>query len=200
MSDPVIAHRTFPDYDAYVYEQGGKARGRRAELLEHLPKNIDGFERTFRRAAKYLTPGPVLCLGARTGAESIGATQAGFPRSVGIDLHPVGPTVLRGDWHALPFENGSFANAYSNSLDHCLYLDRFSAEVQRVLAPGGRLYLMATNREGQTEAIWRAKGGNEALYWQTSDDLCAAVCAYGFTQVTAWRDGKWGHYILKVTR
>lgn len=197
MSRP-LGHRAFDTYDAYVYHQGGKARGRREHLLAHVARNTESFTRLFRRAAPHLRRGPILCLGARTGAESIGATQAGFAGSVGIDLHPVGATVLRGDWHELQFPDASFANAYCNSLDHCLYLDRFASEVRRVLVPDGRLYVMATNRQGQTEAEWRAKGGNEALYWQTSDDLCAAICALGFVALMSWREGKWGHYILKV--
>jgi SAM-dependent methyltransferase len=192
-----IAHREFTDYDEYVYKQGGKARGLRDELLQHLPKNVEAFTRTFRRVTPYLKPGAVLCLGARTGAESLGAAKAGFVGSQGIDLHPVGPTVIQGDWHNIPFPDASFQNAYSNSLDHCLYLDRLAAQVKRVLVADGRFYVMATNRD-LTEADWIAKGGNEALYWQTSDQLSEAICAYGFTVKKAWRDGKWGHYVLAV--
>jgi SAM-dependent methyltransferase len=196
---PKIAHRNdWDSYDAYVHDQGGKARGNRDELLAHMPRHVESFTTYFTRAARFLTPGPILCLGARTGAESIGATKAGFARSVGIDLHPVGPTVIRGDWHAIPFEAATFANCYSNSLDHCLHLDKLTAEVTRVLIPGGRFYVMATNREGHTEDAWRQKPGNEALFWQTSDDLAAAICGYGFKIVQSWRDGKWGHYVLKV--
>lgn len=197
----MIAHRAFTDYDEYVYKQGGKARGRRDHLLAHLTKNTEGFARTFRRAASFLKPGSVLCLGARTGAESLGAAQAGFPGSVGIDLHPVGPTVLHGDWHDLAFPDGSFQNVYSNSLDHCLYLDKLAAQVQRVLVTGGRFYVMASNREGATVQEWRAKWSksNEALYWQTSDELRDAIGALGFTEIRSWRDGKWGHYIFRVT-
>lgn len=194
----MIAHRTFQDYGEYVYKQGGKARGRRQHLLAHLDKNTESFARTFRRAATYLTPGAILCLGARTGAESIGAVQAGFSGSVGIDLHPVGPTVLQGDWHDLQFPSGSFANVYSNSLDHCLSLDKLTDQVRRVLAPGGRFYVMATNRADATLEAWMSKGGNEALYWQTSDDLKDAIVSCGFTVVKAWRDGKWGHYVFSV--
>lgn len=194
-----IAHRTFDSYDAYVYKQGGKARGKRDELLAHLPRNLESFTRTFRAAADYLRPGPVLCLGARTGAESLGAVEAGHAGSVGIDLHPVGPTVLQADWHDLPFAAASFPNVYSNSLDHCLYLDRLAAQVRRVLTADGRFYVMATNRDGHTVEAWLAKGGNEALFWQTSDDLAAAICAFGFRQVKTWRTGKWGHHILQST-
>lgn len=193
----MIAQRAFPDYAAYVHTQGGKARGRRDFLLKHLPKATERFTQIFRTAAPYLTPGAVLCLGARTGAESLGALAAGFKRSVGIDLHPVGPTVMQADWHDLPFPSGSFANVYCNSVDHCLYLDRLAAQVQRVLIPDGRFYVMATNRR-RTSEQWRQKPGAEAMFWETSDELIAAICGYGFTVQTSWRDGKWGHYVLGV--
>ena len=168
-------------------------------MLAHVEKNIDGFRRTFLRAKKHLQLGPIMCLGARTGAESIGAVKAGFAGSVGIDLHPVGDTVLQGDWHALQFADGSFANCYTNSLDHCLYLDKFTAEVKRVLTPHGRFYLMATNRD-ISYPDWLAKGGNEGLYWESSDQLRDAICGYGFEVKASWRDGKWGHYVFTVQR
>ncbi len=193
----MIAHRTFTDYQQYVYLQGGKARARSAFLMAHLDKGIQRYKKMFRLVSPHLTPGSVLCLGARTGAESLGAVKAGFPGSVGIDLHPVGPTVLQGDWHALSFPDGSFTNAYTNSLDHCLYLDKFAAEVKRVLLPDGRFYLMATNRRTTVED-WKAGHKNEGLYWETSDQLRDAICGYGFEVKRAWRDGKWGHYVFGV--
>jgi SAM-dependent methyltransferase len=187
----------FKDYAEYVYKQGGKARGRREHLLAHAAKNTESFARVFRKAAPLLKPGSILCLGARTGAESDGALQAGFKGSVGIDLHPVGPTVLQGDWHDLGFPDASFANCYTNSLDHCLYLDKFCAQVTRVLQPNGRFYLMATNRPKSLEE-WLGEGGNEGLYWQTSDELKDAICGYGFEVKKSWLDGKWGHYVFAV--
>lgn len=194
----MIAQRTFESYEQYVYKQGGKARGMADQLMAHLPRHIDGYARKFRAAAPSLLPGAVLCLGARTGGESLGAEQAGFAGSIGIDLHPVGPTVLQGDWHDLQFPAASFENVYSNSLDHCLSLEKLTAQVRRVLVRDGCFYVMATNRDGSTLEAWLEKGGNEGLYWQTSDDLRDALCEYGFTVTKAWRAGKWGHYVLKV--
>lgn len=196
----MIAHRPFADYDTYVYRQGGKARNSAAKLLRHMDRNTERFTHLFRNASPHLRPGPVLCLGARTGAESLGATAAGFKGSIGIDLHPAGPTVLRGDWHALEFPDGSFANAYTNSLDHCLHLNRMASELRRVLRLEGRFYLMATNRPGKSAETWLTNSSNEALYWDTSQDLADAICRFGFTQVHAWRKGKWGNHILQVTK
>lgn len=195
-----LAHRTFDTYEHYVHEQGGKARWRREFLLQHLPRQIESFTRTFTQAAPHLKSGSVLCLGARTGAESLGAVAAGFDGSVGIDLHPIGEHVLQGDWHDLSFPDASFDNVYCNSLDHCLYLDRFTAQVTRVLTKHGRFYLMATNRPEQTAEAWREKWSNEALYWQTSDELSEAICRFGFDVAATWRTGKWGHYVFRVRR
>lgn len=197
----MIAHRAFESYASYVYKQGGKARGNRDKLLKHLDRHIESYAKTFRQAAPHLRPGAVLCLGARTGAESLGAVEAGFAGSIGIDLHPVGPTVLQGDWHDLPFSPASFANVYCNSLDHCLHLDQLAAQVKRVLVPKGRFYVMATNRAGHSLEKWQTETKhNEALFWQTSDDLCEAICELGFDVVQRWRSGKWGHYVLTVSR
>lgn len=194
----MIAHRPFPTYENYVHRQGGKARNSAPKLLRHLERNTQSFTRTFRNAAPHLKSGPIICLGARTGAESLGAAAAGFTGSVGMDLHPAGPSVVQGDWHDLQFPDGSFANAYSNSLDHCLHLDRLVQGLRRVLMSDGRFYLMATNRAGKTAEKWLTIPSNEALYWDSSADLSAAVCALGFTEIHAWRKGKWGNHILAV--
>src|SRR3990167_4617101 len=198
-----LTHRAFASYEEYVRLQGGKARRQRTALLAGLPQSIKRFEQIFRAARVFLHPGPVRCLGARTGAEAIAAVKIGFAGSVGIDLHPVGPGVVQADWHALPFPDASFANVFTNSLDHCLYLDKVTAEISRVLQPAGVLYLMASDKGRKTEATaaaWAVAAGNEALYWRHSDELCEAVMGYGFELVTAWRTGSWGAYILRPRR
>lgn len=199
----MIATRAFPSYADYVAKQGGKAVRLREKLLSHMDRATESFTRIFQGAKPHLKDGSILCLGARTGAESLGAEAAGFGRSVGIDLHPVGPTVQQGDWHALDFPDGSFANVYTNSLDHCLYLDQCLSEVKRVLQKHGRFYMMATNRgEKHTSVdVWRAdEGSNEGLYWSTSDELAQLIAEHGFTLEQSWRAGKWGHYVFGVTR
>lgn len=196
----MIAHRPFKDYETYKYRQGGKARNSSAKLMRHLDRNIRSYTRLFENAKPHLKDGPVLCLGARTGAESIGAARAGFAGSVGIDLHPAGPTVIEADWHELPFRDGIFANAYCNSLDHCFDLERMALQVRRVLGKGGRFYVMATNRPGKTAEKWLSNSSNEALYWDSSADLSEAICAYGYTEIHAWRKGKWGNHILRVNK
>lgn len=197
----MIVHRQYDSYEDYVDRQGGKASKDTAFLLRHLEKKTGWWEREFRRASGHLIQGPMLCLGARTGAENIGAVRAGFRGSEGIDLHPVGPSVVRGDWHALPIEwVGRYTTVFCNSLDHCFHLGDLCLEVKRVLAPDGRFYVMATNRPGQTAERWLRGKGHEALYWDTSDELRDAICAQGFRVTAEWHKGKWGHYIFEVTK
>lgn len=194
-----LTRREFKSYEDYVRLQGRKARRHRDRLLANLPKDIVRFQAAFQAAKRFLRPGPVLCLGARTGAEVIGATRVGFTGSVGVDLHPVGRDVIQADWHALPFPDASYPNVYTNSLDHCLDLDRLAAEVHRVLVPNGAFYVMASDKPGpgKNAAYWLARGGNhEALFWDDADDLCAALAARRFAPGAKWRTGVWGHYVL----
>ncbi len=198
----MIVRREFESYEAYVHAQGGKARGRREKLLRDMPGNVKAFTQLFAQARPLLQKGPVLCLGARTGAEMIGAEAAGFKGSVGIDLHPVGKGVRPGDWHCMPeFADGSFPNIYTNSFDHCLYLEKACAEVLRILTPGGAFYLMASDK-GLKDAAeaekWKAsEKSNEALFWSKAEELKDAVLALGFQERhRSWRSGAWSHFIL----
>lgn len=197
----MILRRGFDSYEEYAYRQGGKARSRSGLLLKALPGMSRNFATTFQMARPYMQKGPVLCLGARNGAEVLGAEAAGFAGSIGIDLHPVGKVVRAGDWHRMPeFADGSFANAYTNSFDHCLYLEQACAEILRILQPNGVFYLMASDKgrkDAAEAARWKAsQKHNEAIFWSCSDDLRDAVVALGFRQRRCWRSGCWGHYIL----
>ena len=198
----MIQRRDFDSYEAYVHAQGGKARGRGAELLASRPAQARAFSALLREAVRFLTPGPVLCLGARTGAEMDAFNGLGFKGSVGIDLHPLGKDVRRGDWHAMPeFSDGSFSVVYSNSFDHCLYLDKACAEIARLLRPGGSFYLMASDKglkDDARAAEWkRTKKHNEAIYWSHADELRDEVVALGFRQKRSWRSGIWSHFLLQ---
>lgn len=194
----MLRHQTFKDYDEYVRKQGGKATRLKADLIRLLPRHTEGFRVLFAKAAPELLAGPVLCLGARSGAEVAGAAKAGFKGSQGLDLFPVGKHVVQGDWHNIPFPDASFPNVFSNSFDHCLDLDKMTNEIKRVLVPGGRLFFEATEREGFADLENRmSHGGNEALYWQKSDDLRDAFVARGFTLIKGWVHASSHQYVLK---
>lgn len=198
-----ILRREFESYEAYVKAQGRKATFQRRELLSKLSKSVLDFQRVFIAAAAFLNDGPVLCLGARTGAESAAAQNCGYKGSIGVDLHPVGPGVRKGDWHSMPeFADGSFPNVFTNSFDHCLYLDRAVAEIRRVLRPGGVFYLMASDKgtkDAKRERSWLKEPKHcEALYWSQADELRDAVLALGgFRLKGQRRDGQWSHYALE---
>lgn len=61
----------------------------------------------------------------------------GVPDSVGIDLVPRPPLVIKGDFHAQPFENETFDFEFSNVFDHALLPGKFVGEIERTLKPGG---------------------------------------------------------------
>lgn len=198
----MIIRREFSSYEEYVHQQGGKARGRREELLASLPAQTRGFSSLFVNARPHLKDGPVLCLGARTGAEMVAFDRLGLTGSVGIDLHPVGKGVRAGDWHAMPeFADASFANVYTNSFDHCLYLDKACSEIRRILQPGGRFYLMASDKglkdAARAEEWTRSKKHNEAIYWSRAEELRDAVLECGFRHLKTWKVGCWTHFILE---
>ncbi len=75
----MILRREFDSYEAYVRTQGAKARSRGAELLASRPAQARGFSAHVREALRFLpAAGPVLCLGARTGAEMVSGSGRVF--------------------------------------------------------------------------------------------------------------------------
>ncbi|KAL5552712.1 hypothetical protein UlMin_040113 [Ulmus minor] len=78
-----------------------------------------------------------LCIGARVGQEVEALRRIGVGDSVGIDLVPSPPLVVKGDFHNQPFENDTFDFEFSNVFDHALYPEKFVLEIERTLKPGG---------------------------------------------------------------
>ncbi|XP_039809310.1 uncharacterized protein LOC120672786, partial [Panicum virgatum] len=75
--------------------------------------------------------------------------QVGVASTVGIDLAPAPPLVVRGGFHAQPFPDATFDFEFSNVFDHALYPDRFAAEIEWTLRPGGGAVLhVAVHRRG----------------------------------------------------
>ena len=191
-----LVQRQYKFYGQYVNRQGGKRH-----LVAKFQKHALWFAKYFRAAAPHLRRGRVLCLGARTGAEIQGAILAGFVGSRGIDLQPLKtdfPPLIAGDWHNIPFQAHEFDNAYSNSLDHCYSLTQMCAEIRRVLVPGGRFYVMATNRHNHTVEEFLRGMPHEALYWDDVKDLQNGIVATGFSVVAEWQYRKWVHTVFEV--
>ena len=97
---------------------------------------------------------PVLCVGARLGAE-VKAFRAAVPGllSVGTDYNPGNrnPYVMWGDAHSLQFSPNSLAVLYTNVLDHIRNTSTFAREAHRVLRPNGTLWVEMDQNNG---AIW----------------------------------------------
>lgn len=78
-----------------------------------------------------------LCIGARVGQEVEALRRIGVADSVGMDLVPFPPLVVKGDFHNQPFQNDTFDFEFSNVFDHALYPQRFVGEIERTLKPNG---------------------------------------------------------------
>lgn len=170
--------RTYESYPEYCAHQAQK-RDRMK------PGALEAYETTFlaalhpRLAAVALARGTsVVCLGARGGAEVRAWLSLGCV-AIGIDLNPgpENPYVVTGDFHALPYADGTVGAVFTNALDHCYDFTRVIAEVRRVLADDGRFIVEAVC--GTDEGV-RA-GGYESCAWRTIAALVEAITAHGFT-------------------
>jgi SAM-dependent methyltransferase len=195
----MITFRHFDTYLDYTYLQGGKARSMSGRLLEGQKKRIRGFSKVFQMLRKHCAREAFLCLGARTGAENIAASFNGFPDSVGIDLHPIGDSVIKADWHSLPFSDKSFGNIYTNCLDHCFDLTKLGREILRVLKDDGVFILQASDSE-EWKSIpieHRMRKGYEAMFWDRSCEICEELVSLGFTWKCIERRGSITTYLLR---
>lgn len=171
-----LRQRSYDSYDAYLDHQ-------RSKLGQIGPELADYDERFYAALlARLHSLDPawhgrrVLCLGARQGSE-VRAFIAAGAFAVGVDLNPGSdnPYVVRGDFHRLQFADGTLDVVFTNSLDHALDLDRVLSEVRRLLRPGGWFIAEAAAGEEAKPA-----GPFETLWWNSVDDLAAAITARGF--------------------
>lgn len=145
----------YASYDDYLRHQLNKTldpRLRRVWATRDWQRKVDAFARLFtglRDEGLLSTTSRALCVGARLGQEVAALRQVGVRDALGIDLAPAPPLVARGDFHNQPFDNDTFDFEFSNVFDHALYPDRFAAEVERTLRPGGVAVLhVAVHRRG----------------------------------------------------
>lgn len=189
-------------YDDYVHMQGRKFRGKeeRRKIAENTAKRRKKFNNVFTVAKPYLNKGSMLCLGARTGDEVEIAASIGFKPCFGIDLYPIGKEVIKADWHNMPFEDGSFDNVYTNSIDHCYDVELLAKEIKRVLKPNGKYYFQLERKkevgklEDPTDFI--QSHANDFLFWDKGIDLANAFVEFGFVLENKWQDKRWDNFIL----
>jgi len=199
----MIYHREFSDYETYKKKQAAKASYNNSALLATITERRKGFKKLFTKHKENLMPGNIVCLGARTGCEVIGAREAGFKNSIGVDLCPIGDTVIEADWDILPFDDSSFNNAFTNSIDHVADLGKLVKEIKRVLKPDGIFFMMIVTRSGKkggpnTFENWLEMGGNEVLYWDDPFDVAEVFLKQGFMLEThILPKGKWNSFFLR---
>ncbi|KAH7515616.1 hypothetical protein FEM48_Zijuj10G0045400 [Ziziphus jujuba var. spinosa] len=133
----------YSSYDAYIQRQLNKTLNpklRQIWTTRDWDRKIRVFARFFQemKEKKLLwNESRSLCIGARVGQEVEALRRIGVKDSVGMDLVPYPPLVVGGDFHHQPFGDGTFDFEFSNVFDHALYPEKFVAEIERTLKPGG---------------------------------------------------------------
>lgn len=151
--------RDYPSYDAYLTHQVSKTADPkiRQKVKRNWDRDWELFSLHFSPLPRFIAPIAgvrALCLGARLGCEVAVLRDMGHD-AIGVDLVPNPPLVIEGDFHALPFSPESFDVVFSNSLDHIFDLDKWAAEVLRVVKPTAvLLWHIAVRHMRRHEAVW----------------------------------------------
>lgn len=133
----------YASYESYIQRQLNKTLNpklRKIWTTRDWARKIQVFTAFFgdlKGAALLSNSSKVLCIGARMGQEVEALRRVGVSDSIGIDLVPSPPLVVRGDFHRQPFAADTFDFEFSNVFDHALYPDKFVGEIERTLKPGG---------------------------------------------------------------
>ncbi|ONI30239.1 hypothetical protein PRUPE_1G239500 [Prunus persica] len=133
----------YTSYEAYIQRQVNKTlnpRLRQVWITRDWDRKIQVFSQFFqnlKRRSLLSNDSKSLCIGARVGQEVEALRRVGVSDSVGIDLVPYPPLVVKGDFHNQPFGNDTFDFEFSNVFDHALLPDKFVAEIERTLKPRG---------------------------------------------------------------
>lgn len=133
----------YASYDSYIQRQLKKTLNPKLRELwttRDWDRKIQVFAlffQDFKEKRLLFNDSKALCIGARVGQEVEALRRIGVSDSLGIDLVPSPPLVIRGDFHNQPFQNDTFDFEFSNVFDHALYPHRFVAEIERTLKPGG---------------------------------------------------------------
>ena len=167
----VFKRRDYARYEDYVKHQQTKLNMRsRSKNWKHDAKYRSVLRERLEEVSVSFSGKKVLCLGARTGGEVQSFLDLGA-FAVGIDLNPGKENryVLFGDFHDVQFPENSVDIVFTNALDHVLYMDKWIAEVQRVLVPQGLLIFEAIDGRDKRSSV----GFYESFWWNAVDDLAA---------------------------
>ncbi|KAL0335819.1 UNVERIFIED_CONTAM: hypothetical protein Scaly_1446900 [Sesamum calycinum] len=133
----------YSSYDAYLHRQLNKTLNPKLRQIwttrdwDRKVRVFSEFFESLKRRELLSNGSKSLCIGARVGQEVAALKRVGVNDSVGIDLVPYPPLVLKGDFHHQPFDDGTFDFEFSNVFDHALYPWRFVGEIERTLRRGG---------------------------------------------------------------
>ncbi|KAL6319694.1 hypothetical protein AAG906_026762 [Vitis piasezkii] len=133
----------YSSYDSYIQHQLNKTLNpklRKIWTTRDWDRKVLVFSQFFRglKERKLLfNDSKALCIGARVGQEVEALRRVGVGDSVGIDLVPYPPLVLKGDFHSQPFADETFDFEFSNVFDHALHPWKFVREIERTLRAGG---------------------------------------------------------------
>ncbi|XP_052182874.1 uncharacterized protein LOC127795312 [Diospyros lotus] len=142
-SDELRIRPGYASYEAYIQRQLNKTLNpklRKIWTTRDWGRKVRVFAQFFESLKQrgLLSNGSrTLSIGARVGQEVAALKRVGVPDSVGIDLVPRPPLVIKGDFHSQPFDDDTFDFEFSNVFDHALYPWKFVEEIERTLKPGG---------------------------------------------------------------
>ena len=173
----MIRRREYKDYKEYLDHQAVKTLKVKAGTCGELgPFETRLF---FMKQILAWSIGPVVahgkavCLGARRGEEVQALRDLGFD-AIGIDIVEFPLLVIKGDFHAMPFKDGTFDLVFSNAVDHAHDLPTLAWEIRRVTAPGAIVILHLTVGEYSEEM---------SLGITSADDVSAVFVTAGFKVV-----------------
>lgn len=133
----------YATYDSYIKKQLNKTLNpklRKIWTTRDWDRKIQVFSNFFSELKNrnlLSDSSKVLCIGARMGQEVEALKRVGVSDSVGMDLVPYPPLVVKGDFHNQPFDDETFDLEFSNVFDHALFPEKFVSEIERTLKTGG---------------------------------------------------------------
>ncbi|XP_051123210.1 uncharacterized protein LOC127246060 [Andrographis paniculata] len=133
----------YSSYDAYLERQLNKTLNPKLRQIwttrdwDRKVRVFAGFFADLKQRGLLSNGSKSLCIGARVGQEVAALKRVGVSDSVGMDLVPSPPLVVKGDFHRQPFGDETFDFEFSNVFDHALYPRKFVGEIERTLRGGG---------------------------------------------------------------
>jgi SAM-dependent methyltransferase len=177
--------RQYKDKNQYITHQQKKMGLIEDTLKRRFDERMNAFyQYRFRDVFEAKAPASVLCLGARDGVE-VAALRKYNLLAVGIDIeYPKdSPYVHYGDFHNIPYPDGSFDFAYMNCFDHILDPKQVLAQVLRILKkPAGTFVLDLVSGDEDKTRVEKdlLKGTFESFVWQKRQQVVDLIQKHGF--------------------